>query len=290
MTDSCCDLPFEYIEEKKIPFVSLTCSYNGNEYIDDFGKNLKASKFFEDLKNGAIAKTSQPNVGQFMKTFRTLLQSGKDILYISISSNLSGTLNSARIAKDMIKEEFPNRRIYIFDSLTASLGEGLLVMKAIELQEAGASFEFVVDYLEMNVQNVNTYITVDDLSHLRRGGRISATAATVGKLLNIKPVLLINHEGRVVPLLKIRGRKKTIKTFIDIINDRIEIEKEQTIAICHGDCIEEAIELRNLILENINVKEVLINTIGPVIGTHGGAGALAVFFMGKERQHGILEK
>jgi DegV family protein with EDD domain len=190
----------------------------------------------------------------------------------------------------MIKEEFPNRRIYIFDSLTASLGQGLLVMKAIELQEAGASFEFVVDYLEMNVQNLNTYITVDDLSHLRRGGRISATAATVGKMFNIKPILLINHEGSVVPLLKIRGRKKTIKTFVDIINDRIERADEQTIAICHGDCIEEAIKLRNLILENTNIKEVLINTIGPVIGTHGGAGALAIFFMGKERQHGILEK
>ncbi|SHH64621.1 DegV family protein [Clostridium grantii] len=290
MTDSCCDLPFNYIKEKNIPFVSLTCSYNGNEYIDDFGKTLDPSKFFEDMKAGAVPKTSQPSAEEFIKKFRSILEDGKDVLYISISSHLSGTLNSARIAKDMIIKEFPNRRIYIFDSLSASLGQGLFVIKALEMQEAGASFEFVVDYLEMNVQKLNIYITVDDLSHLRRGGRISATAATLGKVLNVKPVLSINNEGRVIPVIKIRGRKKTLKTLVDFVEQRIERADEQTIAICHGDCIEEATKLRDLILENSNVKKILINTIGPVIGTHGGPGTLAIFFIGKERQQGILEK
>ncbi len=290
ITDSCCDLPYEYIEEKNISFVSLTFSYNGNEFDDDFGKSFEQKKFFDDMRNGAVPKTSQPNAEQFIAKFREIMSSGKDVLFIGVSSQLSGTVNSARIAKDMIKDEFPNNRIYIFDSLSASLGQGLMVMNAVEMQESGATFEEIVDYLEMNVQNLNIYITVDDLAHLKRGGRISTTAATVGMMLHLKPVLTINYEGRVIPVLKIRGRKKTIKRLTEVIKERIINFEEQRIAICHGDCIEEAIKLRNLILEEVDVKEVLINTIGPVVGTYGGPGALAIFFMGKERQQNIIVK
>lgn len=289
LTDSCCDLPYEYILEKNIPFVSLTCSYDKNEFVDDFGKSLDPKIFFYDMKNGATPKTSQPNAEQFISKFREIMDSGNDVLFIGVSSQLSGTMNSARIAKDMIIEEFPDRRIYLFDSLSASLGQGLLVMKAIEMQESGCTFEEVIDYLEMNVQNLNIYITVDDLSHLKRGGRISATAATLGMMLHLKPVLTINHEGRVIPVLKVRGRKKTIKRLAEIVKDRIQNSEEERIAICHGDCMEEAIKLRDIILQEGTIKEVLINTIGPVVGTHGGPGALAVFFMGKARQQHIIE-
>ncbi|GAA0178653.1 DegV family protein [Clostridium sediminicola] len=290
VTDSCCDLPKDYIEENNIPFVSLTFSYNGNEFIDDFGKSFDQKEFFRDMKRGALPKTSQPNAEQFLLKFREIIASGKDVLYIGVSSQLSGTMNSARIAEDMIKNELSENRIYLFDSLSASLGQGLLVMSAIEMQESGATYEEVIDYLEMNVQNLNIYITVDDLAHLKRGGRISNAAATVGMMLHLKPVLTINHEGRVIPILKIRGRKKTIKRLAEIIKERIIDSEEQRIAICHGDCIEEAIKLRDIILEENNIKEVLINTIGPVVGTHGGPGALAVFFMGKERQQNIIIK
>ncbi len=290
VTDSCCDLPYSLIKDKKIPFVSLTVSYNGEEYIDDFGETLTSKKFFSDMRNGALPDTSQPNSEDYIKVFEELLKEGKDIIYISVSSALSGTFNSARIGKEMMIDKYPDRKIYLFDTLTSSLGQGLMVLKAYEMKEQGSSFEEVVDYLEMNVFNYNTYITVDDLGHLKRSGRISAAAATVGMVLHLKPVLTINNEGKVMPVVKIRGRKKTIKKLADFVVERIKESEEQTIAICHGDCLSEALKLKEIILERVEVKDVVINEIGPVVGRFGGPGALAVFFKGMERQHHIIER
>lgn len=289
ITDSCCDLPRDIIQKKQIPFVSLTFSYHGEEYKDDLGESMSSTKFFNDMKNGAIPKTSQPSSQAFYEAFSEIVSKGMDVIYICVSTGLSGTFNSANIAKNMIKEEFPQARVYIIDILTASLGQGIMVLKAYEMKENGASFEEIVDYLEMNKQRMNTYITVDDLSHLKRGGRISAAAATIGIVLHIKPLLTLNHEGKVMPIVKIRGRKKVIKRLAEIVIERIENAEEQTIAICHGNCLEEALKLKEYILEEIKVKDVLINYIGPAVGTYGGPGALAVFFMGKERQHHIIE-
>ncbi|MCY6369050.1 DegV family protein [Clostridium ganghwense] len=289
ITDSCCDLPIEIIEEKQIPFVSLTYSYYEEEYKDDLGKSMTPNKFFDDMRNGAMPKTSQPSSQAFYEAFKEIVSSGRDIIYICVSTGLSGTLNSSNIAKNMIKEEFPQARVHIVDILTASLGQGLMVLKAYEMQENGSSYEEIVDYLEMNKQKLNTYMTVDDLGHLKRGGRISAAAATIGMVLHIKPLLTLNHEGRVMPVVKIRGRKKVIKKLAQIVKERIENSEEQIIAISHGDCIDEAFKLKEYILEEVKVKDVLLNYIGPAVGTFGGPGALAVFFMGRERQHHIIE-
>lgn len=289
ITDSCCDLPRDIIEKKQIPFVSLTFNYHGEEYKDDLGESMPSVKFFNDMKNGAIPKTSQPSSQAFYDAFKGIVSKGMDVIYICVSTGLSGTFNSANIAKNMIKEEFPEARVYIIDILTASLGQGIMVLKAYEMKDDGASYEEIVDYLEMNKQRVNTYITVDDLSHLKRGGRISAAAATIGIVLHIKPLLTLNHEGKVMPIVKIRGRKKVIKRLAEIVIERIENDEEQTIAICHGNCFEEALKLKEYILQEVKVKDVLINYIGPAVGAYGGPGALAVFFMGKERQHHIIE-
>lgn len=287
-TDSCCDLPYEYVKEKNIKFAVLTCSYNGKDYYDDFGQTLSYKQFFEDLRNGAKPMTSQPSVEEFYKKFKAIIEADKDIIYICVSSGLSGTENSANIAKKMILEESPDARIYIVNALTASLGQGLMVMRAIEMKEAGRTLEDIVDYIENNRQRLNTYITVDDLHHLKRGGRLSSAAAMLGIVLHIKPIMTINNEGRVLPLLKVKGRKNSINKLIELVKQRIEAPEDQVVAICHGDCLEEALKLKEGLLKEISVKDVIINYTGPAVGTHGGPGNLAIFFMGKERQNSII--
>ena len=290
MTDSCCDLPIEYITEKNIPFVSLMCSFDGKEYPDDFGKSLNYKDFYRGMEKGVIPKTSQPNAQAFYKVFKEILEkTDKDILYISVSTGLSGTYNSANIAKDMIREEYKSREIAIVDSLTASLGQGLLVIKAIDMKENGALLQEVVNNLENIKLNLNTYITVNDLNHLKRGGRISPAAAFVGTILHVKPILTLNDEGKVIPVLKVKGRKNAINTLANYVWMKIENPEEAIISICHGDVKEEAEILKGIILSKIKVKDIIFNYVGPVVGTYGGPGSLSVFFIGKHRQNHIIE-
>lgn len=287
-TDSCSDLPIEYVREKGLRFARLTCSYNGKQYFDDFGQSLTHKQFFDDIRKGAIPLSSQPSVEEFYSEFKSIVDENKDILYICVSDGLSGTENSSNLAKKMLLEELPDANIYIVNCLTASLGQGLMVMKAFEMKEAGKSLEDIAQYIEQNRQNLNTYMTVDDLNHLKRGGRLSAAAALIGIVLHIKPILTINNEGRVMAILKVKGRKGSISKLAETLVERIEDPEDQVIAICHGDCLEEALKLKNEILNKIKVKDVIINFTGPAVGTHGGPGNLAVFFMGKERQHHII--
>lgn len=288
MTDSCSDLERKYIDEKGIPFAMLTCRIGNQEYKDDFGTSLPYSKFYDLMRSGAVPKTSQPNTNDFYEIFREQAEKGMDILYIGVSSGLSGTLSPAHVAENMIQDEYEGVEIYIFDTLTASLGEGLMVMKALELKANGANMMEIVDNLETHVQKLNTYMIVNDLNHLKRGGRINTAAVLIGSVLKINPLLSISHEGKVLPIGNMKGRKKAINKLADLITERIEAPEGQTICISHGDCYEEALELKNLILERISPRDVYINFIVPVIGTYGGPGAMAIFFMGKERLHHII--
>lgn len=287
-TDSCCDLPIEYIEEKKIKFARLTCSYDDKQYFDDLGQDLSPKQFFKDLRKGSVPLTSQPSADEFYNKFKSIIDEDKNIIYICVSTGLSGTENSATVAKNMIIDEYPNVNIAIVNVLTASLGQGLVVMKAIEMKENGSSFEEIINYIETKKQNMNSYMTVDDLRHLRRGGRLSSATAVLGIMLHIKPILTINGEGRVMPIIKVKGRKTSIKKLVEIIVERIEEPENQIIAISHGDCIDEALALKEAILKSLKVKDVIINFTGPAVGTHGGPGNLALFFMGKERQNHII--
>lgn len=288
VTDSCCDLPRNYIEENNVPFVSLTCNFDDTEYVDDFGKSIDHRSFYNNMRNGIQPKTSQPSTKAFENMFRDVLEKGMDILYICVSKGLSGTINSANIARTYLLEEFPQAKIEIVDILTASLGEGLMVMKAIDMKNEGSTFEDIIKFLHENIQKLNTYITVNDLEPLRRGGRISASAAAIGKILNINPILTINDEVQVKAIGKIRGRKKAINKLCDIIKARIVNPENQIICISHGDCLEEAERIRNIISNELPIKKIIISNIGPVVGTYGGPGAIAVFFIGKERKHSLI--
>lgn len=283
-TDSCSDLPIEYIKEKNIKFARLTCTYNDKTYFDDFGQNLSYKEFFDDLRKGVTPITSQPSVDEFYTNFKSIVNSGKDILYICVSTGLSGSENSATIAKNMMLEDYPNVKIYIVNVLTASLGQGIMVMKAVEMKEEGKSLEDIVSYVEEHKQRLNTFMTVDDLNHLKRGGRLSTAAAMIGTVFNIKPILSIDQDGRVISIDKTRGRKGSLKKLADLLLERIEEAEKQIIGISHGDCIEEVLKLKDAILSKINVKDVIINYTGPAVGTHGGPNSVSIFFMGKERK------
>lgn len=284
VTDSCCDLPITYIEKLNIPYISLTYHYSNVERLDDFGTSYPLKSFYDDIRDGEMPKTSQPSTQSIYDVFKKVLDEDTDILYIGASSGLSGTVNNAYIAKDMLQEHYPDFNIYIVDILTASLGQGLMVLKSYEMQEQGSSAEDIIYYLEEVKQNLNTYMIVNDINYLRKGGRISATAAFAGMLLNIKPFLTISNLGKVLPLNKLRGRKKAVNALFEKILEKIEKPEEQIIAISHGDSIDDALTLKNLILSKINVKDIIMSYIGPVVGSYGGPGALAVFFLGKERE------
>ncbi|WP_138205786.1 DegV family protein [Haloimpatiens lingqiaonensis] len=289
VTDSCCDLPEDYIKNNNIPYVPLTYRFKGKEYLDDFGVSLNYRDFYEGMKNGEIPQTSQANPDAFYKVFEPILKEGKDIIYVGVSSGLSGTHNSSNIAKEMLEDEYKEAKIAIIDVLTASLGQGLMIIKALEMKEKGSSFEEIVNYLEDTKMYLNTYITVNDLNHLKRGGRISSAAALFGTVLHIKPVLTLNNEGRVIPVIKVKGRKNAIGKLAEFVHNKLENPEEQIITICHGDAQSEAERLRELILKEVNVKDVIINHIGPVVGTFGGPGALSVFFIGKHRQNHVID-
>jgi len=283
LIDSCTDLPYSYVEENKLPFVSLVCNYKGQEVKDDFGHSLTYKEFYTSVRNGEMPSTSQVNAYDYTELFRKYALEGKAVIYLGFSSALSGSYGSAKLAKDMICEEIEDADITLVDSKSASLGEGLLAYYANEMLKKGASKDEVVSWLETNKLKLNHWFTVDDLGHLRRGGRVSGAAAFVGTLLDIKPILHVDDEGRLIPISKVKGRKKSLKTLFEMLKENIVAPEEQVIAISHGDCPEDVEYLKDMILKEFKVRDVIVNHVGPVIGSHTGPGVVALFFMGSKR-------
>ena len=283
ITDSASDLPLEFVKNNDIDFVSLGVNIDGNFILDDLGENFKMDEFYSLIRQGKMPSTSQANVFAFEEIFEKYVKEGYKIIYIGLSSALSGTFNSSVIARDSVLEKYNDADISVIDSKSVSLGEGLLVYKACELINKGLDKDEIVNFIENIKEKVIHSIVVDDLAHLKRGGRISGATATVGSILNIKPTLTLDNEGKVVVKSKIKGKKKAIKYLASEIKDNAIDLENQTIFICHADCLTEAEELKNIILEESTVKDVIINSIGVVIGTHGGPGTLAAVFIGKER-------
>ncbi|MBE6053179.1 MAG: DegV family protein [Clostridium sartagoforme] len=283
ITDSGCDLALDYIRKNDIDVAPLMVNLNGEFILDDLGQTLKHEDFYKALREGAIPSTTQVNVGTFYEIFKKNVEAGKTVLYLGISSALSGTISSATTARNMVLEEYPDANIIVFDTLCASVGQGVLIYKAVDMIKSKASIEEIVEYLESIKRKVVHAILLDDLNYLKRGGRVSGLTAAMGGVLGIKPILKIDVNGKVVPAEKIKGRKRALKSLVQQIKDNGEDIENQNIFICNSDCIEDALEVKNMILEQYNVKDVIINSIGPVIGSHGGPGAIAVIFIGNER-------
>lgn len=283
MTDSCSDLPLDYVEKHQLPVVNLMYHFDGQDYIDDFGRSLSYQDFYKAVRQGAMPTTSQVNVHTFVEVFKDYAKQDAELIYIGFSSALSGTYNSAVAAKEIVLEEYPQAKIAVIDSRCASLGQGMLVYYAIELREQGASYQEIVQWVEENKLKINHWFTVEDLNHLKRGGRVSGAAAFMGTMLNVKPVLNVNDEGKLVPKAKVRGRAKSLKYLKEQLDERIINPEQQVIFISHGDALADAEALKEMILKDHQVKDVFTSYIGPIIGSHSGPGTIALFFLGNGR-------
>jgi DegV family protein with EDD domain len=283
-TDSTTDISAAMAEELQLELVHLSWMMGDNTYVNYLdGREMSAKDFFNRLRNGEMASTTQVNPHTFVEQFRPHLEAGKDILYLGFSSGLSATFSSSLVAREQLLEEFPDVKIYCVDTLCASMGEGLLVWYAAQLKKAGKTIDEVRDWAEENKLRVCQWFTVDDLKHLHRGGRCSGIQAFAGSLLNIKPVLYLDDNGKLIPKEKVRNRKKALAALVEKMAENVEKPEEQVIFISHGDCLEEAEYVASLINEKWQVKDIVINTIGPVIGAHAGAGTMALFYLGKSR-------
>lgn len=280
--DVCADIPVEIAKVRNIIMMPMTLSVNNSEQKYS-AENFDAKEFYDGMRNGNICSTSQINADSYINFFTPYLQNGDDIIYVCLSSGLSGSYNNSLIAIDELKKEFTNCKIHSIDSLGASLGEGLLVLKIAQKIKENCSFDDIVKYAEEIKHNVMLWFTVDDLKYLLQGGRVSKTSAIVGTLLNIKPVLQCNAEGKLVPYQKVRGRKKAIKALVECMNEYgLDIDNQE-ICISHCDALEDAIILQNEISSIYPNCTFVIGQIGAVIGSHSGPGTLALFFIGEKR-------
>ncbi len=276
--DSTVDLPKEFLEEKNVPIVSLSYIVDGTTYKD--GEGLTSKEFYDKIREGAMPTTSQVNPEQARDLFEPILKEGKDLLHIAFTSGLSGTYNSCRIAAEELSEEYPDRKIVVVDSLCAASGGGMLLYKALELKEQGKSLDEVATWVEENKLHVCHDVTVDDLFHLHRGGRVSKTSAVVGTIIKIKPIIHVNDEGKLIVIGKERGRKKALQTLVERMEEKSQGYENDIVMITHGDALEDAEYVKGLIEEKFGITNIMINPLGTVIGSHTGPGVIALFYMG----------
>ncbi len=283
-TDSVSSLTDEIIDKYSINIFSLSYMVEEVDYVGyTKGQKTEYQKYYDMLREGKVMTTSQPNPLLCTEAFERVLKEGKDILYICFSSALSGTYDGAMSIINALRPQYHKRKIIIIDSKSASLGLGLLVYNAAQKAQAGESIEDVAQWVEDTKFNVCHYFRVDKLVYLRRGGRIPATSALLGTIVGIKPILYMPNEGTLVPIRKVKGIKKTITALYDAMVEKTLPTEEQTVFIVHADCIEDAEILKSMILETFKVKEVIINYLDLVTGSHAGPGTLGLFFLGKER-------
>jgi len=280
---STADLSKEYADRHHLSILPYSFIINDKEYKDDFGHSMPSKTFYEKVRNGARPSTSMVNQDSYRELFTEALEAKKDILHIEFSSGLSGSFQNARTVVEELNEKYDNK-IYLVDSLCASMGYGLLVDYAVKMKDSGRPVKEVYDWVENNKIKIIHWFTVDDLNHLKRGGRISTASAFIGTMLSIKPVLDVDIEGHLIPIQKVRGRKKAILELLNKMKMDIERPDGQTVFISHGDAEEEALFLKSKIMEAFpKITDITVGDIGPVIGAHSGPGTIALFYYGKER-------
>ena len=280
ITDSCCDFTRQQYDAQNVICVPLSVVYKGESH-SNFSDPAAVKAFYDELRTGVTATTSAVNPDGWAAAMEEALKNGRDVLVIAFSSGLSTTYQSAVIAAKELREDYPDRKIYVVDSLCAALGQGLLVHYACKKRDEGLTIDALRDWVEENKLHVCHWVTVDDLSHLKRGGRISATTAMVGTMLNIKPIIHVDNDGHLINCAKVRGRKAAMELLAGKLGETCT--DFDTAFIAHGDCPEDAAALEALIREKHGVKHVITGYVGPVIGAHTGPGVLVVFFLGRHR-------
>ena len=286
MTDSCCDLNQQEVEELELTVLPLSFTIEGKTLLNTPDHaDMSPEEFFAKIAAGADCTTAAVNVGQFTDAMTEALDAGKDVLCICFSSALSTTYQSACIAANDLRAEHPEAKIIVIDSLSASRGQGMLLYRTVrERREKGLDIETLADYVRSIIQSQCHWFIVDDLNHLKRGGRVSAAAALAGTVLGIKPVMHTDSEGRLTPVSKARGTKAALRALVDKVAEiGVEPDKNQPMLICHANCPDSVAYVKELLKERFGVTDVRDDFIGPVIGAHTGCGTLGLFFVGTER-------
>jgi DegV family protein with EDD domain len=281
LTDSCCDLPIEIINEYNIDVLPIVVLKDEKEYFDQI--NITPKEVYDGMRKGEIFKTAQISPISFQEKFEEYARDKVSVIYVAFSSALSGTYQTSLFVKESIKEEYPDFDIDIVDTKAASLGFGLIVLHAAKLAKEGKTKEEILNEISSVRNRLESIFTVDDLEYLFRGGRVSKTAAVVGGLLNIKPILEVSEEGKLVPVEKIRGRNKVFKRMIEMMSKRgkdADLEN-QIVAISHGDDIESANKLKEMVEQTFGTKTFIMNMIGAAVGSHSGPGTITLFFLSK---------
>lgn len=284
VTDSSADLDAAEVKELELQVIPLKFTLNGVTYSDyPDNRDMDPHEFYDRLRAGEVATTAALNLEDAKGVFEPILKDGKDVLMLAFSSGLSSSCQACLLAARELAEEYPDRKIYVVDTLCASRGQGLLVYHTVMKKRAGATLEEARDFAEENKLRLCHWFTVDDLMFLKRGGRVSATAAALGTMLSIKPVLHVDDEGHLINMSKSRGRKGSIKAIVDKAAELAIDPAGQTMFICHGDCLEDAEQLAQMVRERFGTKDIRIGYTGTVIGAHSGPGTLALFFLGEHR-------
>lgn len=284
VTDATSDLPLELVGKLDVHVIPMHCAIDGDDYlITADNRNLSSHDFYDMLRAGRVSSTTQVNGETFKAEVRPFLKDGLDVLYICFSSGLSSTYASIRIAIEDLAEEFPERKLRIVDSLSATGGEGLLVYHAVKRMEDGMGLDELAQWIEDNKLHFAHWFTVDDLKFIKRGGRVSATAALVGTVLSVKPIMHVDNEGKLIPVDKVRGRRKSLEELVAHMEKSAIRPADQTVFISHGDTPEDAAYIEKLVRERLGVKNVFIGPVGPVVGSHGGPGIICLFFLAEER-------
>lgn len=284
VTDSSCDLPQGLAEELGVGVLPLTFRLDEVEYANYLdGRQIGFHDFYERIRAGGQSVTSAVNMESWMQGMRPVLDAGKDLLVLAFSSGLSSTCDAARLAAQELQQEYPRQKICVVDTLCASMGQGLLVYLTVQRQRQGATIEQARQYAEDTKLHLCHWFTVDDLNHLKRGGRVSPAVALVGTMLGIKPVMHVDNEGKLIKVGTAKGRLASLRALVDRMEALAIDPADQTVFISHGDCEEDAHTVERMVKERFGCKTVCISYVGPVIGTHSGPGTMALFFLGKER-------
>ncbi len=283
LVDAGTDLPRDFYEKFDVDFIPMTCSMDGRDYVDDAGVSLPYKEFYEQMRQGKVFTTSMINTEVYGEWFRKYLDEGRDLLAITLSSGISSSYNSACIAAEELRGQYPDRKLIVVDGLNASLGGGLVAFYAQKQRGEGKTIEETAEWLENNKKNIQHLFTVDDLMFLQRGGRIGKGTAVLGTLMGIKPLLDVDPEGRLRNCSKKRGRKGALDGIVDWMSELATSDHFDCITISHGDCEEDADYVIKKVTERFKVDLIVKNYIGPTIGSHSGPGTIALFFYGKER-------